>query len=46
MLTNEYFKMTTRVDNDHDIVLEDVSVGITIPAHLRNKGMKYFIKKF
>lgn len=38
MLTNEYFKISTRIENEHDIVLESVCLTITVPPHLRNKG--------
>lgn len=39
MLTNEYFKITTRIENDQNIVFENVSLIITVPQHLRNKGI-------
>lgn len=42
MLTNEYFKITTRIENDQDIVFESVSLIITVPPHLRNKGIKKY----
>lgn len=42
MLTNEYFKITTRIENDQDIVFENVSLIITVPQHLRNKGINIF----
>lgn len=41
MLTNEYFKISTRIENEHDIVLDNVSLIITVPSHFRNKGIKF-----
>lgn len=38
MLTNEYFEVTIRVKNSFDLLAENVSLLITIPVHLRNKG--------
>lgn len=42
MLTNEYFRVTTRIDNENDILVEDVSLSITIPKNLLNKGICSF----
>lgn len=36
MLTNEYFKITTKIRNDFNNVLENVTFSISIPSHLRN----------
>ena len=39
MLTNEYFAVTIRIENPSDMLAENVSLLITVPAHLRNKGL-------
>lgn len=38
MLTNEYFAVTIRIENPSDMLAENVSLLITVPVHLRNKG--------
>lgn len=39
MLTNEYFGITIQISNDFEMLFENVSLLITVPAHLRNKGL-------
>lgn len=42
MLVNEYYKMTTNINNSFDVCLKNVGISITIPPNLRNKGI-FFI---
>lgn len=39
MLTNEYFGIKIQINNEFDMMFENVSISITVPGHLRNKGL-------
>lgn len=41
MLTNEFFEVSIKIDNTFDLQVENVSLFITVPANLQNKGEIY-----
>lgn len=38
MLLNEYYKIQLNLSNNHDEVLQNVTVKVSLPASYKNKG--------
>lgn len=38
MLTNEYFRAESIINNTFDVALQNVGISITVPANFKNKG--------
>lgn len=39
MLTNEYFGIMIRIENEFDMTLENVNLSLLIPTQFHNKGI-------
>lgn len=39
MLTNEYFGITLRIENEFDMNVENVTLIVKVPVHIQNKGL-------
>ena len=39
MLTNEFYKVTTKIFNSSDVCLQNVGACISVPPHFINKGL-------